>query len=254
MDSEHEQFLRALAPIDFDGVPIYVLQSSDGLQSDFLSAGLRGFTGPFVDIAFQERLSECGKWRGRGPAIVLDDVSLLNDVNQSRADPSIAAKQFRQLVHGVLLHELAHVLDKPIDLTEPTSLEAELATVAVTKWCKAPPKPKTAVAPFVGHTGTWIRNAVHLAYRAQQMGVTVPLTTIVNSVFYELSWPWEYRAALGDEPARMANASFAEIRETKPPNNFIDLWRSDARKWFMEIESPCERSIQYLCTAMQEFD
>ena len=48
---------------------------------------------------------------------------------------------------------------------------------------------------------------------------------------YGISPIHRYEAALGDEPERLADATFAEIRETPAPKPFRDLWNADVSRW-----------------------
>ncbi|QDU87192.1 hypothetical protein Pla175_05490 [Pirellulimonas nuda] len=149
---------------------------------------------------------------------------------------------------GLLLHELAHLL--PVD--GPESVAAAEAIEAGTyddaggsfdatgdDWLRA------AVAwegtfdlpPWDGHGILWIRRVLHLHHRAKLAGCVVDIEDLrVAGLDYQLAAPQVYAAALGDEPDRMANWTFAKVESVTPPTGYIDAFERDANNYFQRIK------------------
>ena len=78
-----------------------------------------------------------------------------------------------------------------------------------------------------GHGASFIRIALHLRHRAREHGVILLANDLCGGPRYGLSSGTCYRAALGDEPGRMAHLTFREIAAIEPPTEFTNLWASD---------------------------
>ena len=72
---------------------------------------------------------------------------------------------------------------------------------------------------------------IHLAHRAAAAGIGVTPADVFDAADYSLSPISAYAEALGDEPARMIDRPFYEIRAAIPPAAFTDLWQSNLAKW-----------------------
>jgi hypothetical protein len=196
---------------DVFGVPVYIVPTSDlPVPAEFLSAGAVGMSGTKLDLELQSHLESCDLWRGRGPAIVVDD---------DRSDDEIIA---------TVIHEMAHALEGPFDLEEPTYREIEAASdvgmIGRSLWSNFS---ELNLPRFFGHELPFIRNCLHLQHRFARAGADTPLDLIVDGAEYDISDSAVYQDALGDEPCRFLNELFSSIREIRPPQDFIDLWRSD---------------------------
>ena len=87
---------------DLDGLPLYIpLQSgvADVMGPENFSDG---YTTPNLDLNLRSVIGEA--WQGRGPCMVLNDVSIIDE--HSPEDMEIVAI-------STVLHELAHILDRP---------------------------------------------------------------------------------------------------------------------------------------------
>ena len=161
----------------------------------------------------RELLESQGRWRGEWvPSIVFV------------APPTV----------GVLLHELAHVLPaRPaiVDRGEPepsaeqrSQQEAVIAAVGTID---------RSVPPWLGHGPRFTLRALALHYRAERLGLDVPLESLrICGAEYGLSMPRCYRDAASAWPAVWSAASFAEIIAEPLPEYFARLWRADVFNHF----------------------
>ncbi len=79
--AEAEWLCQAVAGRDLAGIPIYMVPQSS-LPPDWGSADrCFGYTTPSLDLYLREHISE---WRGRGPAVVINDVALAEDFEWRR--------------------------------------------------------------------------------------------------------------------------------------------------------------------------
>ena len=125
--------------------------------------------------------------------------------------------------------ELAHILDRPALYrerrdAEPDRLKFEALVLAGEV---GQPRPTVAPQPYVGHGASFIRIALHLRHRAREHGVLLLASALCCGPRYGLSPASAYRAALGDEPTRLADLTFREIAGIQPPTEFTTLWASD---------------------------
>jgi hypothetical protein len=108
----------------------------------------------------------------------------------------------------LLLHELAHLL--PVGQFDMTD----------------------AGDPWDRHGPQFIRRVLHLHHRVTTRGQVANLFECAAAGrAYGLSSIRHYAQALGDEPARMAGASFAEIEAAPLPPRFAELFASDVQSW-----------------------
>jgi hypothetical protein len=151
--------------------------------------------------------------------MVINDVALLED---------FAPEDYEYLALAYVLHELAHILDRPAlydDRTgvDPAKLRFEsLVIVNVTQ------RPARDDIPlYFGHEAGFIRIALHLCYRAERPGVSIHPCAICAGYRYGLSSAVLYQEALGDEPQRCADMLLRDILAAKPPHAFSSLWCDD---------------------------
>ncbi|MCE9556750.1 MAG: hypothetical protein K8T91_25655 [Planctomycetes bacterium] len=179
----------------------------------------RGCYGAFhmrrPDAAIREALILSGQWEGPGNIIVL-------------------GRDFQgEELTGILAHEGAHCLPFcPFDFDDraPTKAEAEREAEAVAAWASSPP---VSGPPWEhSHGLQFVRRVLHLHYRAERSGVSVPLPTLhCAGPHYGLSGLWKYKRALGNEPERFMGATFGEIEATAVPSDFQLLFDSDLAAW-----------------------
>jgi hypothetical protein len=199
-------------------------------------ADCRGQTSGTIDLAHRERIRN---WRGRGAAVVID----FAQARQIARQPLWCAPDFdtrwRLEALDVFAHELAHVLerDEPVEPTTATPREVRAEIKQIDERIAAMAHPVDhCPAVIIQHPMQFHRLACHVAHRIQQV---VPLVANpAGGRGYGFSPSWHYAKALGNEPQDMADATFAEIRATTPPQAFVDLWRQDVAAWLERIPAP----------------
>ncbi len=225
-----ETWLPTLAPADVRG-PVYVVPQE--LPSNFEAT-----VGRDMDLAYCEEIGQ--RWRGRGTAIMVDlqkfalDNDRLREVNHAddatiREMEGMAARRLLR----VLLHEAAHAIEwLPMPAAATPAIQRQARqTIDAEIWTPTPAADPRLPAPFFDHGGDFVRAAIHLLYRAKRQGVTLPLSGLAAGWRYGMAKIESYRAALGNEPWRLRDASFREIAKTPPPKRFVELWHHDVGEW-----------------------
>ena len=105
--AEGHDLCRKIAPLDLAGHPLYIVAQSQ-IASEFGKAeGCHGYTSPSLDLYLQEFFDD---WQGRGPCMVVNDIAIDDD-----QDPDF----HHRVVINCILHELAHIVDRPEAGTTP---------------------------------------------------------------------------------------------------------------------------------------
>ncbi len=201
---------RAVAGRDLDGLPLYILLQTQVAGVMGHENFSDGFTTPNLDLNLQSVIGNA--WQGRGPCMVLNDVSLTEDNFPEDVE-------FMTL--SVVLHELAHILDHPMPVDihmVPDAGRIEFETMVIANALKHEYRPLSVA--YDGHEDAFIRIALHLHYRAAVAGVKTILNILCAGRRYGLSHAHRYMEALGDEPAEMMHLPFAEITRAPPPEAF----------------------------------
>lgn len=238
---ELETLVRRIAPADIASRPVYIALVS-AMPVDLRPSGeVFGFHATFLDIVFRPWLTEAGRWRGRGPAIVLNDVAILADATE-RAGDDVALRDeiYRRRMLATGLHELAHALASPIDLRPvPDEIRSDVeksSRAAVVEWIADKPLPADAEFPpqWAGHELQFIRTLLHVTHRAEQLGIErLPDNFLFANSNYSLSGLWSYRRALSREIDSFdSSLCFDDLRKCDPPKPFCELWRDDLLRWW----------------------
>ncbi len=211
------QLCRAIASRDLVGHELYIIRQSEIAAEYGTAEGCEAYTSPCLDLYLREFVGP--RWRGRGPCLVLNDLALAD----------VHPEDLEAVVLGITIHELAHILDRPTLYrdrrdAEPDRLKFEALVLADEV---GQPRPTVAPQPYAGHGALFIRIALHLRQRAREHGVILLANDLCGGPRYGLSPASAYRAALGDEPTRLAHLTFHEIAAIKPPTEFTTLWASD---------------------------
>ncbi|MBL8810820.1 MAG: hypothetical protein JNM43_11635 [Planctomycetaceae bacterium] len=212
---------RTVAGCDLAGLPLYVLLQSE--VADVMGAEnfSDGYTTPNLDLNLRSVIGEA--WQGRGPCMVVNDVSITDE--HFLEDVDVVAM-------STVLHELAHILDRPtpVDLQSlPSQERIEFETMVISNASRHEHRPLPT--PYFGHEEQFIRIAVHLQFRAALVGVATIPNLLCAGRRYGLSHAHRYMEAIGDEPADMLHLPLAEITRTSPPEPFTHLWLSDISKY-----------------------
>jgi hypothetical protein len=243
--AQAEALARSVAP-DVATGPLYVVLRPD-LSPEYQGGdgGPLALTSRHLDLMLRPTLERQRRWRGRGPAILLDPVVIAAEAGH-RVRPA-RRRVFPAVAAGVVLHELAHiVVAGPRDDAAPDpdliqfgrlSLAADLTSI------EAPTNGPGAAVPWRGHEWPFIRIALHLAHRAAVMCVAVTASDLFDARDYELSPTHRYIAALGDEPERLARQPPMAISQVPPPTAFVALWHADVRAWKSRHEFTDESSM-----------
>lgn len=209
---------RQVAARDLGSSPFYIVRQSAIVTEFGAGEGCAAYTSPSLDLYLRESLGD--RWRGRGPCLVVNDLALLADLHPL---------DLENITLGTILHELAHILDRPVPYderpdVEPAKLKFESLVLAdaITR-----PRPTVQVPSWHGHGASFIRIALHLRHRAWQRGVYLLANELCGGSRYGLSPGTAYKGALGDEPRRLAHLTFKQIAAIKPPTAFTNLWLED---------------------------
>jgi hypothetical protein len=231
-----ERVCVALAP-DLAKAPLYLVGSSE-LPRDFRGsarATVGGCTSKILDLALCDFLGP--RWAGRGAAVVVNDTALRREIRTcARHWGQDARDVFRCAMLGIVLHEMSHVIDRDhlafpagdIDPLEVALMRRVVGDVLVEE---SGQEREFGIPPFRDHEWGFVRVLLHLLHRAYEAGERVAWHFMSGGRTYGIAPFHRYEAALGDEPQRMADATFAEIRATPPPASFRDLWNADASRW-----------------------
>jgi len=166
-------------------------------------------------------LLERGEWRGPAAQIVLD-------LERSDLEPL-----------ALFCHELAHCLpsatvadvetsDRAIQIaTGWQELAARVSYETLTEF-----ESHGDCTPWAGdHGDRFLRVLLHVVDRAYRAGFSFPLCEIAAGARYGLSAISAYSRALGDEPERLRNLTFAEIETVPAPEEFRALWTADMARY-----------------------
>jgi hypothetical protein len=225
-----EDFARRLAPRDFAGTLLYVMDATLGGPSYTV-----GFAGERLDLAYQEQIG--ARWQGRGACFAVD---LQQVQDQAASEEGNAERQRDLFIHDAIelaLHELAHVLTFR-HLFNPDVTPAAAKEFLGECLQESPLKPPAEYVPWIGHNAEYLRTAIHLEHRAARLLRTSVRACSVAGGGYGLSEGDQYRAALAGEPKELDGGSFSVIRQLHPPRAFIDLWRADLESWYGRIKNP----------------
>lgn len=234
-----EALCKIVAP-DLAGGPLYVVLRSD-LPRDWAGGeDYAGCTIAHLDLILRPTLEQRRRWRGRGAAMLIDADAI---ARAARYRPRMTRKRvFSTAFFGIVLHELAHILDMDfVPRREPEDWWVRAGRRLFSEPAAPDSRPTNgpgAPVPWRMHEWPFIRIAMHLAERTADAGVLPH--NVIDLSEYGLSSTFQYARALGDEPQRMAGCDFATIRGTTPPIAFADLWNADVDRWVAQVATTNE--------------
>jgi hypothetical protein len=142
-----KELCRTVADRDLDGLPLYILLQSevaDVMGPDNFSDG---YTTPNLDLNLQSCIADA--WLGRGPCMVINDVSLTEDN---------FPEDVEFLTFSTVPHELAHILDRPLPVdfhAVPDAGRIEFETMVIANALKHEFSRRASRARrLLGHTAT----------------------------------------------------------------------------------------------------
>ncbi len=239
-----EPFAHALV-LEWSSMPIYVLSVD--------LAGCHGLADPYLDLTYRDKIQN---WQGRGVCVALDLKAMRRWAKAERRYQPAQERHFRQTAVAILLHELAHTLETPEPFAEPRKawtprerqkgIRAELGTRVLDPL-------ETSPLTLLQHPAPFIRLAAHLTYRAERLGIDVPFGSVAAGEAYGLSTGREYAATLRAEVEAMAGETFATIKATQPPRDFVALWRTDVLNWASRIANPNDLQLAAASAALSIF-
>ena len=212
---------RTVAGRDLTGLPLYILLQSEVAEVMGRENYSDGYTTHNLDLNLRSIIGD--RWHGRGPCIVLNDVSIADE--HFPEDVDIVAM-------SIVLHELAHILDRPmqVDLQSlPSDDRIEFETMVIANAARHEFRPLPT--PYFGHEDQFIRIALHLHFRAARASVETIPNLLCSGRRYCLSHAHRYIEAIGDEPADLPEIAFTEISRSPPPEAFIALWLNDVSRY-----------------------
>jgi hypothetical protein len=210
---------RTVAGPDLANLPLYIVPQSRLAELGFAD-DLHGVTCLSLDLFVREYLED---YRGRGLAMVINAYAIRDCSHPDDVE---------YIVFATVLHELAHILERPASYAErtpdedPLRIRFDALTIA-----HATRQPWPADVPaYHGHDHVFIRTCLHLAYRAQQAGIAICPNVFCAGRGYGLYPATSYERALGDEPEQLRHLKFQELLAIEPPAAFTALWQDDVER------------------------
>lgn len=259
-----ERLFRRIAPADLGGHSVYVLLSSELDPAQRPPAYAWGLTGAVLDLSLKNWLVSQSRWSGRGPAVILNDLTIRRDALElAGGDESFASELYRDRMVATGLHELAHVLSRPSDLKiPPMEIESEVlssAEAALSNYGKVTEaevdEAEAELPPwFGGHDAMFVRVLVHILSRVETItGQRIVTSLAFPGSRYELSLLEHYRRSLQKEISGFESwLTFDDLRKCDPPKAFCELWRSDCWVWWKGTRDP-DASLDYYLAALRPY-
>jgi hypothetical protein len=157
-----------------------------------------GMTEPRLALAFRVEID--GRWRGNGPAALLDDSAMLKDCDD---DVEIAG----EIMSAIAVHEMAHMVTRAALFREEADRRGyrrALKTV-IARPCQEDEIPSS---PKQSHDARFLRAAFHLAHRLEQLGSYVPMSRLLDWQACGLFGGWRYRSPC---PERFQEAVLSDL-------------------------------------------
>ncbi|NLF07809.1 MAG: hypothetical protein GX594_07485 [Pirellulaceae bacterium] len=228
---------------------VYIVLASEAPR-DFICPTAGAYCARHLDLTLRECLAD--RWTGRGAAMLLNDRAIWRCV---RGRCGRRWNLLRNELAAACVHELSHVVSRPViqSETETNPIEARPTSEYLRQFCATPITEREARVRWAGHDAGFIRTAEHVGCRMQRQLDFRLQPPYINTEDYGLSSAWQYHAALADEPSRLADLPLTELSVIAPPAAFVELWRSDVRKWFTSISDPTTPQTAAMLCGMKIF-
>jgi hypothetical protein len=217
---EAEFVLRAIAPAELDGIPVYIVDAARAADAGLVSGDVFGWWSPFLDLLVRDLVTT---WQGRGVAFIINP-------DFFNLPPESPAAQHATEVLATVLHEAAHAIELAVPLFRSREMpdgpaagldfnRSMLNALAV--------RVETEPAAVFRHCNShdprrFGRIASHLVWRSAAIGKTISPARVWESGM----WSFSQRAflrALGDEPQRLQALTFEEILKLPAPPAYVEL-------------------------------
>jgi len=198
------------------GKPLYFLAAGEVRGRFCLVPQVRGFTA--WPLCHELRAAIGVRWSGPGFCTVLCRKHLRN----------------RRALLAVALHEYAHYIAQRGGALLAMLEDSVMAPLL--RWAPARRPGETKVTGYTAetfdadHGPRFYRIAGHVVHRSWRVWGGDFVDIVGAFRLSQLSDPLAYRAALGDEPARLAGEPLAAIAASDPPAGFAALAREDAAR------------------------
>lgn len=215
---------EALCRVLVAGESVYVLLASE-FGPDYLHPDVGGFALRNLDLIARDVIGS--RWCGRGPAFVVNDVTLLADHDPDHPGDT----EHRFLI--VALHELAHCLTWRRETDSPP-IEAETVTrrrVQLAEINREPAETTTpGLPPWHLHGGDFTRACCHLSHRVARLGWNIPPSALCAGERYGLALASRYAETLGGECETLIHMELRDVLKVDPPTELHRLWSFDQAK------------------------
>lgn len=213
--------------VDFAACPIYIIHRGDVERSlpdwpawaatDPGRATL-AWTAPILDVVLRDWLRSRGRWRGRGPAMVVDVPAVTAEVRS--AGPVHRRKLARSLLLATVIHELSHALSHPGRwwrvVQEPPRIFHH-------------PPPSKIVASQAqddaSHELSFVRAAAHLIHRVNRHlptgEIQVHFADVTMDAFVN---PFEFTRAFATECHALADQPIVSLLSLPLPRAACAAW------------------------------
>jgi hypothetical protein len=206
---------RIIARREFGELPLWIVPLSAIPAKLPIFDVLAGLASPILDIQLGDVIGQTCRCRGR--AMILNDVYFV-----ATFEPDFVPA----VLLATAVHETCHLVDFPTQLDELDASNVSFESfVADYQALKADDYSKDKTNHW--HGDRFIRTALHLTHRAAEAGTGISPALVCRNHERGLSSIWSYQSALGNEPARFADAKISDVLATPPPEEFSRLWASD---------------------------
>lgn len=220
--SQCRQMLREVDP--GNQFPVYLLSEAEAGQDIGPWAAL---TGPILSSKLSNRIPG---FKGEGFTAVFAPQKAMNWSE----------------IEGWCLHEYAHFANNAEQVSGIELIE-RLAPEAVEEFRADLHRESKRIdvgeisRPWEGHSHGFIRNCIHLTWRANQHGWGIESGHVFDGNSYLLSSLNDYSQALGDEPQRLRDVPMKDIAETELPDRFHAFADADVERAERYLSEAAER-------------
>jgi hypothetical protein len=152
---------------------------------------------------------------------LINDIALAEDF-----DP----EDLEYATQAVVLHELAHILDRAVlceerhdEPVEKIQFESLVVAHATRQ------SPRLKLPPYTGHGPSFLQLVVHLAHRADVDGFDTCPPAIFAGHRHRLSPASLYQDALEGEPSKQINSRLRDLPLVELPSRFLEVWNTDVQ-------------------------